>query len=341
MHRRIVAGSRVVDKQRWPHAERLERKREREARNKPEVTEISSVRLSLFISAYKYILTNGLLRVMMRLPFEDGRYAWLRLALLRSSFITKPVVLALVPKWWEEARTVSPRRNEVERPLELEESQRLGRFRIGPRFSYFRTLSTARSLDQTPLYWEAPSSSIRLWQNGVTLSNLSIGNLIGNWQRNLFFVVSHLLFPSWCRAGRSITCREFRLSSPIGNVPFWCSVTARNKHKKCVYPILCGGPYKSCVIEYVWRRLAAETHVQANRVRPLAVLLRAASCVGLISPCGCFHFCVTKETGENQRDTTNSRLLLVFLFLLPYSLPSVNSGRIWLFISWIHFFLNR
>ena len=28
-------------------------------------------------------------------------------------------------------------------------------------------------------------------------------------------------------------------------------------------------------------------------------------------------------------------------FLLPYSLPSVNSGRIWLFISWIHFFLNR
>ena len=185
MHRRIVAGSRVVDKQRWPHAERLERKREREARNKPEVTEISSVRLSLFISAYKYILTNGLLRVMMRLPFEDGRYAWLRLALLRSSFITKPVVLALVPKWWEEARTVSPRRNEVERPLELEESQRLGRFRIGPRFSYFRTLSTARSLDQTPLYWEAPSSSIRLWQNGVTLSNLSIGNLIGNWQRNL------------------------------------------------------------------------------------------------------------------------------------------------------------
>ena len=104
---------------------------------------------------------------------------------------------------------------------------------------------------------------------------------------------------------------------------------------------VCGGPYKSCVIEYVWRRLAAETHVQANRVRPLAVLLRAASCVGLISPCGCFHFCVTKETGENQRDTTNSRLLLVFLFLLPYSLPSVNSGRIWLFISWIHFFLNR
>ena len=165
--------------------------------------------------------------------------------------------------------------------------------------------------------------------------------LLGTGRETFVVVVSHLLFPSWCRAGRSITCREFRLSSPIGNVPFWCSVTARNKHKKCVYPILCGGPYKSCVIECVWRRLAAETHVQANRVRPLAVLLRAASCVGLISPCGCFHFCVTKETGENQRDTTNSRLLLVFLFLLPYSLPSVNSGRIWLFISWIHFFLNR
>lgn len=317
--------------------------REREARNKPEVTEISSVRLSLFISAYKYILTNGLLRVMMRLPFEDGRYAWLRLALLRSSFITKPVVLALVPKWWEEARTVSPRRNEVERPLELEESQRLGRFRIGPRFSYFSDLvnrskfgSDASLLRGTFFF----HTSLTKWRH--TFKSFNRKPYWELAEKPFFFVVvSHLLFPSWCRAGRSITCREFRLSSPIGNVPFWCSVTARNKHKKCVYPILCGGPYKSCVIEYVWRRLAAETHVQANRVRPLAVLLRAASCVGLISPCGCFHFCVTKETGENQRDTTNSRLLLVFLFLLPYSLPSVNSGRIWLFISWIHFFLNR
>ena len=65
--------------------------------------------------------------------------------------------------------------------------------------------------------------------------------LLGTGRETFVVVVSHLLFPSWCRAGRSITCREFRLSSPIGNVPFWCSVTARNKHKKCVYPILCVG----------------------------------------------------------------------------------------------------